>query len=51
MILLSYSSNKEINWALIYVFHMTGNIDMHLLVTDTLNKCRGVDQITSQYLV
>jgi hypothetical protein len=29
----------------------TGNTDMHLLVTDTLKKGRGVDQKTSQYLV
>ena len=29
---------------------MTGDTDMHLLVTDTL-KGRGVDQKTSQYLV
>ena len=27
---------------------MTGNTDMHLLVTDTLKKGRGVDQKTSQ---
>ena len=30
---------------------MTGNTDMHRLVTDTLKKCTGVDQKTSQYLV
>ena len=35
----------------IYGFHMTGNTDMHLLVTDTLKKGRGMDQKTSQYLV
>ena len=35
----------------IYGFHMTGNTDMHLLVTDTLKKGRGVDQKSSQYLV
>ena len=30
---------------------MTGNTDMHLLVTDTWKKSRGMDQKTSQYLV
>jgi hypothetical protein len=30
---------------------MTENTDMHLLVTDTLNKGRSMDQKTSQYLV
>ena len=30
---------------------MTGNTDMHLLVTDTLKIVRGVDQNTNQYLV
>jgi hypothetical protein len=29
---------KEIHKALIYVFHMTGDTDMHLLVTDTFKK-------------
>jgi hypothetical protein len=42
---------KSINWALIYGFHMTGNTEMPLLVTDTLKKVRGLDQKTSQYLV
>jgi hypothetical protein len=30
---------------------MTGNTDMHLLVTDTFKNGRGVDQKNSQYLV
>ena len=30
---------------------ITGKADMHLLVTDTLKKGRGVDQKTSEYLV
>jgi hypothetical protein len=30
---------------------LTGNTDIHLLVTATLKKGEGVDQITSQDLV
>ena len=30
------------HYAIIYGFHMTGNTDMHLLVTDTLKESRGV---------
>ncbi|CDQ92596.1 unnamed protein product, partial [Oncorhynchus mykiss] len=42
-----------VGWpALIYRFYMTGNTDMHLLVTDRLKtKGGGVDQKTSPYLV
>ena len=31
----------------IYGFHMTRNTDMHLLVTDTFKKGRGVNQKTA----
>ena len=41
---------KLIHYALIYGFHMTGNTDMHLLVTYTFKKSKDLDQ-TSQYLV
>ena len=56
-IFLSYSSYKEIrqlkciNEALIYGFYMSKNTDMHLLVTDTFKKGRGLDQKASHYLV
>jgi hypothetical protein len=52
-ILLSYNSYKEISQLkfsrpVIYRFHMTGNTDMHLLVTDTFFfKGKGVDQKNS----
>jgi hypothetical protein len=37
----------EINEALIYRFHMTGNTDTHLLVTDTGSEIQSVSGVTT----